>query len=136
MKKAILLLSVFVCFSSMIFAQSSKAKVEVLYFKANLACCKAKACNMVESDITGILQKNFADSSVILREIKLADDANKDLVAKYKAQSQTVIIRKVTKKKECSADVSDLVKSYMLDQNKENLEKSLLAKISEVKKKK
>lgn len=136
MKKIAVLFSIIMLSSMMIFAQSGKGKIEVLYFKANLACCKARACNALETDIQSVLQKSFADSSVVLREIKLADEANKALVEKYKAQSQTVIIIKTTKKKETSIDVSDIVKAYVQNQNKETFEQSLLAKINEIKKKK
>lgn len=136
MKKTALFLAIIIISSTALFSQSSKGKLEVLYFKANLACCKARACNALGTDIQSIIQKNFADSSVVLREIKLADETNKALVEKYKAQSQTVIIVKKKKKKETSTDVSDIVKAYVQDQNKETFEQALLAKINEVKKKK
>jgi hypothetical protein len=136
MKKTLLFIAIIMLSGIMLSAQSSKEKIEVLYFKANLACCKARACNALETDIQTILQRNFADSSVVLKEIKLSDSANKALIEKYKAQSQTVIILKSKKKKETSADVSDIVKTYVQNQNKEALEKALLAKINEVKKKK
>ena len=136
MKKVTLLFALVILSATNLMAQSGKGKVEVLYFKANLACCKARACNALETDIQTILQKNFADSSVVLKEIKLSDSANKALIEKYKAQSQTVIILKSKKKKETSADVSDIVKTYVQNQNKEALEQALLAKINEVKKKK
>lgn len=136
MKKSIVVLLVFLLAGTMAFAQNGKAKMEVLYFKANLACCKARACNALEADIQTIVQKNFADSSVIFRPVKLADEVNKALVEKYKAQSQTVIIVKNSKKKEVSLDVSDVVKAYVQNQDKIALETSLLARVNELKKKK
>jgi hypothetical protein len=135
MKKTILVISMMLLCSTMLLAQSGKGKIEVLYFKANLACCKARACSALEADIQTILQKNFTDNSIEFKEIKIADEANKALVEKYKAQSQTVILLKTKKKKDISIDVSDLVRAYVQNQNKDALEQALLAKINELKKK-
>ncbi|PKP17813.1 MAG: hypothetical protein CVU05_14820 [Bacteroidetes bacterium HGW-Bacteroidetes-21] len=117
-----------------VLAQNKKGVVEVLYFKANLACCKAKACNVLENDVKAIVEKNFTDGSVIFKEVKLADDTNKVLVEKYKAESQTVIIVKKKKKKETSVDATEIVKAFLKSQDKDALEKELLAKISELQK--
>lgn len=136
MKKSIVLF-VIIMFSGMLLnAQSSKNKIEVLYFKANLCACKAKSCNALEADIKNIISENFPDSSVILTEVKLADTTNNALIAKYKAQSQTVVIVTNKKKKEFSIDVSDIVKAFVQNQNKETLKQELIAKIDEIKKKK
>ncbi|HOY30809.1 MAG TPA: hypothetical protein PKW80_02915 [Bacteroidales bacterium] len=129
MKKATLLIAVLIISASALFAQSTKGKAEVLYFKANLACCKAKACNVLEADIKGIVEKNYPTGNVIFKEVKIAEESNKALIDKYQATSQTVIIVKKKKKKETSVNVTDIVKNYMLDQNKETLEKELIAKI-------
>jgi len=118
-----------------VFAQSGKS-IEVLYFKANLACCKAKACNMLESEIQALVEKNFPDGNVIFKEVKLAEDSNKVLVEKYKAQSQTVVLVKTKKKKEISADISDIVKQYLADKNKEQFETAFVEKINAFKKQK
>lgn len=114
------------------FAQSKNVKVEVLYFKANLACCKAKSCNVLENDIKAIIVKNYPDSnSVTFKEIKLVDEANKALIEKHKAESQSVIIVKKKKKKETVIDVTDIIKAYIKDQNKLSLELQLVSKINE-----
>lgn len=130
MKKLFLLLLVCVMPFTALLAQNSKSKAEVLYFKANLACCKAKACNVLETDIKTIIEKNYPDGKVIFREIKLADEANKALVEKYQAGSQTVIIVAKKKKKEKSINVSDLIKTYLQNQDKVALEKQLIEKIN------
>ncbi|MDD5571619.1 MAG: hypothetical protein PHD97_10775 [Bacteroidales bacterium] len=132
MKKIIVIVATIMLSGIMLSAQSTKSKVEVLYFKANLACCKARACYVLEVDIQNIVGK---DTSIVFREIKLADEANKALVEKYKAKSQTVIIIKKKKKKEYSTDISDIVQAYVQNQNKETLEKELMNKINEIKKK-
>lgn len=124
-------------FSGMLLnAQTAKNKIEVLYFKANLACCKARSCNALESDIKKIISESYPDSSVVLTEVKLVDTINNALIAKYNAQSQTVVIVKKRKKKEFSIDVSDIVKAYVQNQNKETLKQELTSKISEIQKKK
>jgi hypothetical protein len=128
---AFIMLSVFT-----LSAQSKKGKIEVLYFKANLCACRAKSCNALENDIKTLVVKNYPDSSVVVKEIKLSDDANKVLVEKYKAQSQTVIIVKKKKNNDFSMDVSDIVKTYAQDQNKDLLERQLKSKIDEIKRKK
>jgi len=61
----------------------------------------------------------------------LAAEANKDLIAKYKAESQTVVIVKTKGKKVTATDLSVLVKEYAMKQNKEKFETELKEKISE-----
>jgi len=129
MKKTALFLAIIIISTSALFAQSTKGKAEVLYFKANLACCKAKACNVLEADIKGIVEKNYPKGNVVFKEVKLTEESNKPLVDKYQAGSQTVIIVKKKKKKETSINVSDLVQNYMKNQDKAALETELIAKI-------
>lgn len=136
MKKSIVLFAIIMLSGMLLSAQSAKNKIEVLYFKANLACCKAKACNVVEADIQKIISDNYPDSSVVLTEVKLADTTNNALIAKYNAQSQTVVIVRKKKDKEFSIDVSDIVKVYIQNQNKETLKQELVAKVDEIKMKK
>ncbi len=136
MKKTFMLFAIIMLSGMLLSAQSAKNSIEVLYFKANLACCKARACNALESDIQNIISESYPDSSVVLTEIKLIDTTNNALIAKYNAQSQTVVIVKKKKKKEFSIDVSDIVKAYVQNQNKETLKQELMAKIEEIKKQK
>ena len=135
MKKSILLFGVIIFSGMMLNAQTAKNRIEVLYFKANLACCKARSCNALEGDIQKIIAESYPDSSVVLTEVKLADSTNISLIEKYKAQSQTVVIVKKTKKNEFSTDVTEIVKGYVINQDKESLKKELIAKIGEIKKK-
>lgn len=106
-------------------------KAEVLYFKADLTCCQAKSCNALEGVIKEIVEKNFKSEAVNFKEVKLADESNKELVEKHNAKSQTVVIVAKKKKKETVVDVSDIVRTYSRNQNKDELEKQLLAKINE-----
>ncbi|NTW33205.1 MAG: hypothetical protein HGB12_11385 [Bacteroidetes bacterium] len=132
MKKTIFLLFTALFSTILLWAQPSKGKyIEVLYFKANLACCKAKACNAIEADIQSFVAKNFPKGNVTFTEIKLIEESNKAIIEKYDAQSQTVILVKHNKKKDVSINVSDLVKKYMQDKNKEDLEKTFVLKINE-----
>jgi len=116
----------------MLLAFALKAqKVEVLYFKAELACCKAKVCNALEGEVKSIVEKNFAPDKVTFREVKLVDESNKELVEKHSAKSQTVVVITKKRKKETAVDVSDLVRNFSRSQNKAEFEKELVAKINE-----
>ena len=99
MKKNIVLFAFIMLSVFTLSAQTKKGKIEVLYFKANLCACRAKVCTAVGNDIKNIIDKNYPDSSIIFREIKLADVANKEIVTKYNAQSQSLIIVKKKKGK-------------------------------------
>ena len=131
MKKTILFLLVaFLIFSGTTFGKS-KENVEVLYFKANLCPCKARACTALQTDVDSVLKKNFAKENIQFKVIQLTDEANKGLVAKYKAESQTVVIVKTKGKKETATDLSVIVKDYAMKQDKEKFETELKEKISE-----
>jgi hypothetical protein len=136
MKKNIVLFAFIMVSVITLSAQSKKGKMEILYFKANLCACKAKSCSVLENDIKAFVEKNYSDGSVVFLEVKLADDANKALVEKYKAKSQTVIVIKKMKNNEVSSDISDIVKTYAKDQNKDSFERQFRSKIDEIKKKK
>ena len=113
------------------FALSANAqKAEVLYFKANLPCCQATACNNVESAVKSIIDANFGNK-VEFKQIKLADASNSVLIQKYNAKTQTVIVL-VKKRKEKFIDISDIVRNYTRDNDKEKLEKELVAKINKM----
>ncbi|MBW6461352.1 MAG: hypothetical protein K0B08_12340 [Bacteroidales bacterium] len=134
MKRTILLSAVIflVTIVSASFGQSNKKSVEVLYFKANLACCKARACNALQNDVDAVIVKYFLDENIQFNVVKLADEANKDLVEKYHAKSQTVVIVSKKKKKENSTDVSDIVANYSKTRNKAKFENEMKAKINEI----
>ncbi|MFO8066263.1 MAG: hypothetical protein R6U11_01645 [Bacteroidales bacterium] len=101
-------------------------KAEVLYFKANLPCCPAKACNQLEADIKEIIKNNFSDDEVIFKTIKIADKKNSELINKHNAKSQTVVIVSG----ETAIDVSDIVKTYSRKKNKEEFKSKLIAQIN------
>ena len=110
-------------------AQSSKSKIEIFYFKADLACCKARACNALEADVKSVIEKYFADENINFKVVKLAEKANNALIEKYNAKSQTVVI--VKKKKETATDVSTIIHDYAIKKDKEKFEKELKNKITE-----
>jgi len=132
MKKSIFMLVVaMITIVGATHAQSSKNETEILYFKANLSCCKARACNALEADVISVIEKYFADKNISFKVVKLADEANKALIEKYNAKSQTVVIVKKKKKKETATDVSEIVHDYAINKDKEKFEKELKNKISE-----
>ena len=109
----------------------SKKNVEVLYFKANLCPCKARVCNALQTDVDNVLKTYFEKENIQFKVIPLADEANKEIIAKYKAESQTVVIVKTKGKKETATNVSAIVKDYAMKQIKEKFETELKEKISE-----
>jgi len=118
MKNVILLFAI--CFGLNIATQAQKA--EFLYFKADLACCKAKACNTLEADIKALIEKNYPKGEVVFKSVKISDEANKDLVAKHNASSQTCILVVKKKKGDIYYDMSDLVKKYLIAQPDDKLQ--------------
>jgi hypothetical protein len=128
MKKLLTIFSIFLLIGTMAFAQ----KAEVLYFKADLACCKERACNTLENDVKSIIESHFSDSEVQFVAVKISDDANKELVAKHSAKSQTVVIAAKKRRSETIVDVSDIVRAYSRNRDKAELEKELIAKINDI----
>jgi hypothetical protein len=107
-----IILSVILATSAIANAQ----KAEFLYFKADLACCKAKSCNALEGDLKALIEKNYPKGEVVFKTVKISDEANKDLVAKYNATSQTCILVVKKKKGDLFYDMSDLVKKFLVAQ--------------------
>jgi hypothetical protein len=133
MKKILLILFLaIIAGTATTFAKQKKGGIEVLYFKANLACCKAKACNTLESQVKGIIEKNWADGSVTFRQVKLSDTLNNELIKKYNAQSQTLVIVKTKKKIETSVDASPILQEFAKNNDAAAFEKKLIGKVNEV----
>jgi len=134
MKKTILLFMVALLAISagVTFGQSSKKSTEVLYFKADLCRCKAGACNALQADVDSVLIKYFQNENIEFKVIKLADQANKDLVTKFNAKSQTVVIVSTKRKKENAIDVSDIVANYSKSKDKVKFETEMKDKINEI----
>ena len=129
--KKLLVISVTILMTLTLLAASPKKGVEVLYFKAQLSCCQARACNTLENDIKTLIAANFDASKVTFTEILLTDEKNKALIEQYKAKSQTVVVVNAKKKK--TIDVSDLVRTYLRNGDKATFEKALIQKIKNLK---
>ena len=129
--KKLLVISVTILMTLTVLAASPKKGVEVLYFKAQLSCCQARACNTLENDIKTLIAANFDASKVTFTEVLLADTKNKALIEQYKAESQTVVVVNAKKKK--TIDVSDLVRTYLRNGDKATFEKELIQKIKNLK---
>jgi len=127
-----LLLLSFVVMAATASAKGKKDAIEVLYFKANLACCKARACNALEGKVKEIVDKTWSDGSVTFRQVKLSDTTNKELVSKYNAQSQTLILVKTGKKKSTSMDISGILQDYAKTNDAQKFETELTARINEL----
>lgn len=132
MKTKVLSLVVLIAMSVSLIAQNKEAKVEVLYFKAQLACCKARACNALEGNVQKVVDDNFKDKNVSFKEIKLNDPANAELIKSYNAKSQTVVLVYTKKRKTSSADVSDIVAEYVKTNDFETFQKKLTEQINQL----
>jgi hypothetical protein len=117
MKKLMIILSVILATSAI----SNAQKAEFLYFKADLACCKAKSCNALEGDLKTLIEKNYPKGEVVFTTVKISDESNKDLVAKHNATSQTCILVVKKKKGNLYFDMSDLVKKFLVAQPDDKL---------------
>ena len=130
MKKInVIMLIAFMAFASTGIAQQNNA--EVLFFKAELSCCKARACEQLEKDIKSIVEENFSDNELAFRSVKIADKENKALVNKYNAKSQTVVVADKNGE-EKSIDISDLVSRYQKTKDKEAVKKIIVDKINTI----
>jgi len=122
----------FLCFAFLgsIFVTAQKA--EVLYFKADLPCCQARACDNIEAGIKNTIESYYKDGSVIFKTIKISDPANKELIEKFNARSQTaVVVCSAKKGKETVKDISDIVRSFARTYDTAGLEKDMVAVINE-----
>jgi hypothetical protein len=122
-------------FAAIVIGLTSYAQqTEVLYFQAELACCRAKACNDMQSEIKALIESKFNKNDVKFTVVKLSDTANKSLVEKYNATSQTVVIVTTKRNKETVKDISDIVKAYTRTRDKSTFENQLFAQIKETSK--
>lgn len=128
-KLSLIMLSLLLTVGAM--AQTSSKKFEVLYFKANLSCCQAQACQNLETVTKDIIVKNFSADEAVFKTIALADEANKKVVDTYNAKSQTLIVINTKKKK--YLDLSGLLAKYARNNDRDVYEKELVAKIKELK---
>ena len=128
MKKLLPIFSILLLMSSMALAQ----KAEIFYFKADLGCCRERACNALENDVKSIIESHFSERDVQFVTVKISDEANKELVEKHNAKSQTVVITAKKRRSEKTVDVSDIVRAYSRNQDKAELEKELIAKINDI----
>lgn len=121
MKKTLILVAMSFMFIGLSYGQK-KNSTEVLYFKAQLSCCKARACNMLQTDIDSVVAKYFSDKNIDFKVVMLNDDANKELVEKHTAKSQTVIMVQTKRKKEYITDLTPIVDAYKRSRDKEKFE--------------
>jgi hypothetical protein len=126
MKKTLIFSTLFLLSTLAAVAQ----KTEVLYFKAELGCCMARACDALQNDIKTVIEKHYDAKSVVFKEVRLNNPANKQLIEKYKAKSQTVIIVK-NGDTESFKDLSPVARKHLRLGNIEELETDLIAELTE-----
>jgi hypothetical protein len=110
-------------------AAMAQKSAEVLYFKANLPCCKARSCNAMQSEVEKAVNKYFAGQGIGFRTIMLSDAANAELVKKHAAKSQTVVFVNTKGRKEKVVDLSAAVKGFLSHYDSQQLEAELKAAI-------
>lgn len=128
-KTALLIMAVFALALSAICQK--KTSIEVLYFKAPLPCCKARACSALQGDVDSVVVKYFSKENAVFKSLSLADTANNKLAEKYKAAPQTVVIVKRKKKKETSRDLTPILQTYKANWDKAAFEREMKQAISE-----
>ncbi len=85
---------------------------EFYYFKANLSCCQARACNALEGELKSLIETSFPKGDVKFKTIMIADENNKDIINKYQAKSQTCILIVKKRNSEFWYDMTPFVKKY------------------------
>ena len=128
MKKTILMAVAVFLFAGITSAQ----KVEVLYFKANLACCHARACNNLENQVKQVVESNYENGDVVFKSVRLSDANNAELVQKYNANSQTVVIVSNKKRKQEIVDASEMVRNLRRTRNQADFEKDFTEAINKL----
>lgn len=121
MKRTLTLVVTTIMFIGFAYGQK-KNSTEVLYFKTPLACCKARSCNVLQADIDSIVVKYFKDEKIQFKVVMINDDTNKELVEKFKAESQTVIMVQTKRKKEFVTDLTPIVVAYKSSYDREKFE--------------
>ncbi len=114
---------------SMMAGQAVAQKVEVMYFKANLACCHARACNHLENQVKAIVEENFQNGEVVFRAVRISDPSNAELVEKYSARSQTVVVVSANRRKEKVTDATQMVQDFRRTRNKDAFEENFIGAI-------
>ena len=125
MKRTVVLILV-AAFVSATFAQ----KADILYFKANLPCCQAAACDALQNEVQAIISRNFKKSEVRMLVVKLTDEKNKSLIEKHQAKSQTLILEFRNNKKK-PVDLSDILRAYLRINDRKQLESSIVERIKQ-----
>jgi hypothetical protein len=131
MKKTIVFLLAVALSAGFVFSQSKNSKAVVMYFKADLACCPARACGTLENDVKAIVEQNFKDGNVVFNQIRISDPANAELVKKYEAKSQTVVVVVSKKKAISSVDATNLVRDFRMNQDKAAFETAFVKLIKD-----
>lgn len=126
MKKSFFLILVSCIFAINVVGQ----KAEVLYFKANLGCCAARACENLETSVKAVVEENFDESEVVFRTIMLTHEDNADIVKKYNAGSQTVVI--VNTENGENQNVTDLIRNFRRTRNNDDFQAGMISAINKI----
>lgn len=120
-----------IAISTAVFSQSKNKSVEVLYFKAKQCACKSMTCNALEDQIKALIEKDFSGEIIEFKRVWLNEKENEALIAKYNAESQTVVMVTTKKNKETVTDLTEVVHKFSLDRNQEEFENGMKSMIAE-----
>lgn len=123
--KTIVLLLFACCF---FVGQAFTQQVEVLYFKANLGCCQARACSNLESNVKGVIEDNFDADQVVFKTVWLNNEDNAEIVNKLNARSQSVFIVNSDE----IVDISDIVRDFRRTRNTEDFETGIIETVKKL----
>ncbi len=111
-----------------IITMANAQKVEMLFFRGELTCCAARACNALEEDLKELIRTKFPNGSVVYRTIGLTDESNAELVKRFNAKNQTVVVVKGSSYE----DLTGIVAAYSRNKNKPLLENEVAEKINKI----
>lgn len=120
-----------IAISASAFSQSKNKSVEVLYFKAKLCACQARACNALENQVKAIVEESFPDKNIEFKRVWLNDKENAALIEKYNAKPQTVVMVKTRRKKEWVTDLTEQVKMLRIRSKADMAKSDLITLITE-----
>ncbi len=121
---------VFFILAGLLFAGQAKAQnVEVLYFRADLGCCQARACEFFSGQVKEAMEQNYNSKDVVFRVVRIASPDNADLVKAHNARSMSLVVVNSANGK--SKDMSHALAEYRRDRDMDKLEAAIAEAVDE-----
>lgn len=110
--------------------QLHSQNVEVLYFRADLGCCQARACQFFSGQVKEAVEQNYDNNKVAFRVVRISNPDNSDLVQEHNARSMSLVVVNTANGK--SEDVSEAMAEYRRNRDMDKLEEALINAINQV----